>query len=192
MFASRPLNPEDHVPDWIAWTLLGLALLVLAGLAVVAVASRLRRADAQARSALAAFDLQLDRGARLLDDLGAEVRRVADHERGILAEAEAVRDLVPRVLRTDSVADRAAALARLEPVTTDLLAIVEAYPDVSGSPEHEAVRAEALAAQRDAAATAAAHDDEADRFNARLRRGPWRVAGVGPRELLVRRVPVVE
>jgi len=185
-----PADPEDHVPDWIAWTLAGVAVLVVIALAAVALIARLRRVDAEARRALASFDRELERRTGFLDELCREVRRVADHERAILAEAAEVRALVPHVLRTGSISDRATALARLESVTADLTAIVDAYPDLSGSPEHDAVRTELLAAERDAAASAAAYDREAARYNALL--GPLRVTGVGRRQLLTHPTPVVE
>lgn len=178
------------MPGWIAWTTAALAafVVVIALATAVLAVTRLRRAGRGARSSLAGFDLQMRLRAEAVIDLVTAVRGVAEHERGILAEAEAAHDQASRSCETDSIDERAAARARLDGSVRDLLAITEAYPDLTASEAFRAVRGRLLEAERMADVAAGEYDTQARRSNAVLRTSPWRhlagLAGVRERALL--------
>lgn len=179
------------MPGWIVWTAAALVAFAVAialalATAVLAVA-RLRRADRGARSSLTDFDAQMRLRAEALSDLTTAVRGVAEHERGVLAEADAARDLANRGYETDAVDERAATRARLDASVRDLLAITEAYPDLAASESFRAVRSRLLETEQMADTAAAEHDAQAQRSNAVLRTILWRhlagPAGVRERAL---------
>lgn len=139
---------------WTVLVVIGLGLIVV-------VAVGLRRADLAARSALGRLDRQLRRHAERVPDLVDLVAGVAAHERGIFEEAAEARIEALGAAGSDSVAARAAAGTRLDRAVGDLLAIAEAYPDLTDSSRFQQCRsdvqdtAEALTCALDEYETAA-------------------------------------
>jgi LemA protein len=110
-----------------------LPLLLLVVVGIVLAFNSLRRLDVRAQEALAGIDVQLTRRADLIPNVVESVKGFAGHERSVLEEVTSARAAVSAASRGDSVAQRAAAEGQLDQALVDVLAVAEAYPDLTAS-----------------------------------------------------------
>lgn len=100
---------------------------------VIIIFNKLRRADVGAEEALGGINVQLTRRADLIPNLVTTVKAYAEHERGVLEKVTEARAGVTQAAANGSIAEKAASEAALSKALVDVMAVVEAYPDLKAS-----------------------------------------------------------
>ncbi len=169
--------------EWVAG---GAVLLLLAVVVLGVVAfNKLRTADVAADEALGGIDVQLTRRADLVPNLVNTVKGYASHERAVFDEVTEARAGVARATRSGSVAEKAAAEARLDKAVFDVLAVAEAYPELKASANFLHLQSELSETEKALAFARQYYNDAAGRLNTLVSTLPWLlftgVAGVRKR-----------
>ncbi|MFS0899040.1 LemA family protein [Mycolicibacterium litorale] len=110
-----------------------LVLAVAALIAFVMGYNRLRAADVRVAEALAGIDVELTRRASLIPSLVHTVQTFAAHEKAILDHVTTARAAVTSATAGRSVAQRSAAEKELDTAVGQVLALGQAYPQLSSS-----------------------------------------------------------
>ncbi|BCI53056.1 LemA protein [Mycolicibacterium litorale] len=110
-----------------------LVLAVAALIAFVMGYNRLRAADVRVAEALAGIDVELTRRASLIPSLVHTVQTFAAHEKAILDHVTTARAAVTSATAGRSVARRSAAEKELDTAVGQVLALGQAYPQLSSS-----------------------------------------------------------
>ena len=121
------------------WALLAVAVLVLLGLAVVVLYTRLVRLRNRTENAWSQVDVQLRRRYDLIPNLVETVKGYASHERATFEEVTAART---RAQAASGVADQAQAENALTAAIGRLFAVAEAYPELRASENFQQLQAE--------------------------------------------------
>ena len=109
-----------------------LAILAIAGVAIVVLYNRLVKARQMVSEAWSGIDVQLKRRADLIPNLVETVKGYAGHERETLQRVTELRNQSQTMPR-DDVAGRAQVEGMLSAALGRLLAVAEAYPDLKAS-----------------------------------------------------------
>jgi LemA protein len=115
--------------------LLVLVLVVAVAALIVFVAgyNRLRSADVRVAEALAGIDVELTRRASLIPSLVHIVSTFAAHEKAILEHVGTAQAAVTAAVTGKSVAQRSAAEKEFDSAVGQVLALGQAYPQLSSS-----------------------------------------------------------
>ena len=164
-----------------------LIVLVVLGLAAFFVVgfNRLRTQNVAADEALGGIDVQLTRRADLIPNLVNTVKGYATHERAVFDEVTQARAGVDRA-QNGSVADRAAAQARLDKAIFNVLAVAEAYPELKASTNFLELQRALTETEDQLSFARQYYNDAAAQLNTSISTIPWMffsgVAGVSKRE----------
>lgn len=120
------------------WILLGVAVVVLAGLVVMY--NGLVSKRQMVRNGWSDIDVQLKRRADLIPQLVATVKGYASHERNLFEEVVEKRSLAASA--GDDPAARGAAESELSRPIGRLMAVAEDYPDLKASANYRDLQAE--------------------------------------------------
>ncbi len=163
--------------------LVAIAALVLFG---VVAFNKLRRADIGAQEALGGIDVQLTRRADLIPNLVNTVKGYAQHERAVFDEVTSARAGVAAAAERGTIAEKAAAEARLDKAVIDVLAVAEAYPDLKASANFQELQAALAETENQLSFARQFYNDAVKTLNNLVRTIPWMfftgIAGVGTRE----------
>ncbi len=169
------------------WVLVVIVVLVLllGALAVIGF-NRLRREDVAVDEAEGGIDVQLTRRADLIPNLVNTVKGYAAHEKGVFEEVTAARAGVQQAADSGTVAEKAAAQARLDAAVVNVLAVAEAYPDLKASANFMHLQRELSDTESQLAFARQYYNDATARLNTSVSTLPWMLfapmAGVSKRE----------
>jgi LemA protein len=121
----------------IVW--ISIAILVVAGVILIATFNRLVRLRNRAENAWAQIDVQLKRRADLIPNLVESVKGYASHERETF---EAVTNARANAQQAKTVEERAQAENVLTAALGRLIAVAEAYPELRASENFQQLQAE--------------------------------------------------
>lgn len=159
------------------------AALVLFGIYAF---NKLRRADIGCEEALGGIDVQLTRRADLIPNLVNAVKGYAQHERAVFDEVTAARAGVAKAAERGTVADKAAAEARLDKAIFDVLAVAEAYPDLKASVNFQQLQTDLTETENQVSFSRQFYNDAVKTLNNLVKTIPWLlftgIAGVKERE----------
>lgn len=160
-------------------------LVLLVGIGVVGF-NKLRTADVEAQEALGGIDVQLTRRADLIPNLVSTVKGYATHERAVFDEVTAARAAAAGAAKGGSVADKAAADARLDNAIVNVMAVAEAYPDLKASANFQQLQAELSDTENKISFARQFYNDAVSTLNKLATTIPWMffagMAKVGQRE----------
>ncbi len=166
------------------WIVIGL-LVVLAGLFVIGF-NRLRSQSVRVDEALGGIDVQLTRRADLIPNLVNTVKGYAAHERGVFEEVTAARAGVAQAAKDGTVAEKAAAEARLDAAIVKVLAVAEAYPELKASANFLQLQSQLTETEGQLAFARQYYNDSVATLNTSVTTIPWMffvgVTGVSKRE----------
>jgi len=123
-----------------------LAILVVAGIAVVGIYNGLVQLRVRADNSWSDIDVQLKRRHDLVPNLVETVKGYATHERGTFENVARSRSAA---MSATSAADRAQAEGQLTQALRGLLAVAEAYPDLKANTQFQSLQ-QSLAELEDA------------------------------------------
>lgn len=163
-----------------------VVLVVLGGLFFVVGFNRLRTQDVAVNEALGGIDVQLTRRADLIPNLVNTVKGYAAHEKGVFEEVTAARAGVTAAARSGTVAEKAAAEARLDKAIVNVLAVAEAYPDLKASANFLQLQSQLAETEGQLAFARQYYNDAVSTLNTSVSTIPWMffagVAGVSKKE----------
>lgn len=166
------------------WIVIGV-LVVLAGLFVIGF-NRLRSQSVRVDEALGGIDVQLTRRADLIPNLVNTVKGYAAHERGVFEEVTAARAGVAQAAKDGTVAEKAAAEARLDAAIVKVLAVAEAYPELKASANFLQLQSQLTETEGQLAFARQYYNDSVATLNTSVTTIPWMffvgVTGVSSRE----------
>lgn len=112
-----------------------LVLVIAVAVLIVFVTgyNKLRAADVRVDEALGGIDVELTRRASLIPSLVHTVQSFAAHEQGILDRITAARAALDSSVHGKSVAQRSAAEQQLDAALGQVLALGQAYPQLTSS-----------------------------------------------------------
>jgi len=167
------------------WIILAVVVVALVLFTIYAF-NRLRRADIAAQEALGGIDVQLTRRADLIPNLVNTVKGYAKHERGVFEAVTNARAGVAAAANDGTVAEKAAAEARLDQAIIDVLAVAEAYPDLQASANFQSLQAELSDTENKISFARQFYNDAVGSLNGLVKTIPWLlftgIAGVHARE----------
>lgn len=150
--------------------LIVVAALVLFGIYAF---NRLRRADIAAQEGLGGIDVQLTRRADLIPNLVNTVKGYATHERAVFDEVTAARAGVAKAAADGTVAEKAAAEARLDKALVDVLAVAEAYPDLKASVNFQQLQTDLAETENQLSFARQFYNDAVKSLNNLVKTIPW-------------------
>lgn len=147
--------------------------------------NRLRTQNVGVDEALGGVDVQLTRRADLIPNLVNTVKGYAQHEKSVFEEVTAARAGVTAAAKDGSVADKAAAEARLDQAIVNVLAVAEAYPDLKASENFQDLQRQLADTENQLAFARQYYNDAAGQLNTSIATIPWLffagIAGVSKR-----------
>ena len=159
--------------------------VVLIGFFIVGF-NKLRTQNVGADEALGGIDVQLTRRADLIPNLVNTVKGYAAHEKSVFEEVTNARAGVTAAAKDGSVADKAAAEARLDKAIVNVLAVAEAYPDLKASTNFLELQKQLADTESQLAFARQYYNDAAATLNKSVTTIPWMffsgIAGVSKRE----------
>lgn len=168
------------------WVAIVLVVLVLLGALFVVGFNRLRRQDVAVDEAEGGIDVQLTRRADLIPNLVATVKGYAAHEKSVLEEVTAARTGVQQAAADGTVAEKAAAEARLDRAVLNVMAVAENYPELKASANFLQLQQELAETESQVAFARQYYNDAAAQLNTSVSTIPWMffagMAGVSRRE----------
>jgi len=168
-------------------TLVIIGVLVV-GFALFAVTAfnRLRRTDIGAQEAIGGIDVQLTRRADLIPNLVETVKGYAEHEKSVFEEVTAARAGVQAAAKSDDVAAKAAADAKLQGALINLNAVAEAYPDLKANENFRDLQRQLADTENQISVARQYYNDAVATLNKLVATIPWMffapMAGVKSRE----------
>ena len=158
----------------------GFVLLAVTGF------NRLRRTDIGAQEAMGGIDVQLTRRADLIPNLVETVKGYAAHEKEVFEEVTAARAGVQQAAKSDDVAAKAAADARLQGALVNLNAVAEAYPDLKANENFRDLQRQLADTENQISVARQYYNDAVATLNKLVATIPWMLfapmAGVKSRE----------
>jgi LemA protein len=166
--------------------LIVLAVIVVLGAFFVTGFNKLRTQNVGADEALGGIDVQLTRRADLIPNLVNTVKGYAQHEKSVFEEVTAARAGVTAAAKDGTVADKAAAEARLDKAIFNVLAVAEAYPDLKASVNFLDLQKQLADTENQLSFARQYYNDAAAQLNKSVSTIPWMffsgIAGVGKRD----------
>ena len=166
--------------------LIVLAVIVVLGAFFVTGFNKLRTQNVGADEALGGIDVQLTRRADLIPNLVNTVKGYAQHEKSVFEEVTAARAGVTSAAKDGTVADKAAAEARLDKAIVNVLAVAEAYPDLKASVNFLDLQKQLADTENQLSFARQYFNDAAAQLNKSVSTIPWMffsaIAGVGKRD----------
>jgi len=163
-----------------------VAIIAVLVLFTIYAFNRLRRVDIGAQEALGGIDVQLTRRADLIPNLVNTVKGYAQHERGVFEAVTEARAGAAKAAKGGSVADKAAADAKLSKAIIDVLAVAEAYPELQASANFQSLQAELADTENKISFARQFYNDAVAKLNSLVKTIPWLfftgIAGVSARE----------
>ena len=160
-------------------------LIALVAFGVVAF-NKLRTSDIGAQEALGGIDVQLTRRADLIPNLVNTVKGYAQHEKAVFEEVTAARTGVAAAAKDGTVAEKAAAEARLDQAIVNVLAVAEAYPELKASANFLELQEQLGETEDQLAFARQYYNDAARQLNTLVATIPWMffagAAGVSRRD----------
>ena len=158
----------------------GFVLLAVTGF------NRLRRTDIGAQEAMGGIDVQLTRRADLIPNLVETVKGYAAHEKEVFEQVTAARAGVQQAAKSDDVAAKAAADARLQGALVNLNAVAEAYPDLKANENFRDLQRQLADTENQVSVARQYYNDAVATLNKLVATIPWMLfapmAGVKSRE----------
>ena len=170
-----------------------MTALIIVGIIVVALVifgvmgfNKLRTSDVGAQEALGGIDVQLTRRADLIPNLVETVKGYAAHEKEVFEEVTAARAGVQQAAKSDDVAAKAAADARLQGALVNLNAVAEAYPDLKANENFRDLQRQLADTENQISVARQYYNDAVATLNKLVATIPWMLfapmAGVKSRE----------
>ena len=160
--------------------LIVLAVIVVLGAFFVTGFNKLRSQN------VGGIDVQLTRRADLIPNLVNTVKGYAQHEKAVFEEVTAARAGVTAAAKDGTVADKAAAEARLDKAIVNVLAVAEAYPDLKASVNFLDLQKQLSDTENQLSFARQYYNDAAAQLNKSVSTIPWLffsgIAGVGKRD----------
>jgi len=160
-------------------------LVVLAAFFVLGF-NKLRTQNVGVDEALGGVDVQLTRRADLIPNLVNTVKGYAQHEKSVFEEVTEARAGVAAAAKDGSVADKAAAEARLDKAIVNVLAVAEAYPDLKASTNFLELQQQLADTENQLSFARQYYNDAAAQLNKSIATIPWMffagITGVGKRD----------
>jgi LemA protein len=152
-----------------------IVLVVIAALVLFTIVAfnRLRRTDIGAQEALGGIDVQLTRRADLIPNLVNTVKGYAQHERAVFDEVTEARAGVTKAAKDGTVAEKAAAAARLDKALVDVLAVAEAYPDLKATTNFQQLQAALADTENQLSFARQFYNDAVKTLNNLVKTIPW-------------------
>ncbi len=148
--------------------------------------NKLRTQNVGVDEALGGIDVQLTKRADLIPNLVNTVKGYAAHEKGVFEEVTAARAGVTKAAADGSVAEKAAAEAKLDKAIVNVLAVAEAYPDLKASTNFLQLQSQLAETEGQLAFARQYYNDAAATLNKSVQTIPWMFfagpAGVGKRD----------
>ncbi|CAN5829281.1 LemA family protein [soil metagenome] len=169
-------------------TLLVVALLVAVAVLIVFVVgyNKIRSADVRADEALGGIDVELTRRASLIPSLVHTVATFATHEKAIFDHITEARAALESSTSGKSVAQRSAAEQQLDGAVVQVLALGQAYPQLSSSSNFLDLQRNLADTENKLAFARQYYNDAAASVNKLISTIPWMYvagpAGVAQRE----------
>lgn len=175
-------NDDDMT---VALVTLGVLVVGFALFAITAF-NRLRRTDIGAQEAIGGIDVQLTRRADLIPNLVETVKGYAEHEKAVFEEVTAARAGVQAAAKSDDVAAKAAADAKLQGALINLNAVAEAYPDLKANENFRDLQRQLADTENQISVARQYYNDAVATLNKLVATIPWMffapMAGVRSRE----------
>ncbi len=169
---------------WLLILALAVAVAVLAGFVVGY--NRLRAADVRADEALGGVDVQLTRRAALIPGLVGAVQGFAAHEKSVLQHIAEAQTALTAATAGRSVAQRSSAEHRFDSAVGQVLALGQAYPQLSSSDNFLNLQQNLADTEDKLAFARQYYNDSAATVNRLRSTIPWMflagMAGVGERD----------
>ena len=160
-------------------------LVLLVGVFVVGF-NKLRKQDVATDEALGGIDVQLTRRADLIPNLVNTVKGYAAHEKGVFEAVTEARAQVQRAAKDGTVAEKAAAEAKLDQALVNVMAVAEAYPELKASANFLQLQSQLADTEGQLAFARQYYNDSVSQLNTSVSTIPWMFfagpAGVSKRE----------
>jgi len=187
--AAGEVAPGERLghDDAMTVALVTIGVLVV-GFALFAITAfnRLRRTDIGAQEAIGGIDVQLTRRADLIPNLVETVKGYAEHEKSVFEEVTAARAGVQAAAKSDDVAAKASADAKLQGALINLNAVAEAYPDLKANENFRDLQRQLADTENQISVARQYYNDAVATLNKLVATIPWMffapMAGVKSRE----------